>query len=289
LNKKTQILNHHFYSSFKEFPMKRKYLLASLLAVGAIASGAAQAAAIDTFDLNTTNAWKIKTTVTKSDDFNDGTLSGAGFNTAPITGSTPSPGYVNVIAPGNGAAYAGLGASGLPSPSTISYSDPNGNLFLVDSAYKEPVGGVAPFAEFVIGGMDNSLVAYNSGALTISLAGTSTANSFGVDLLNADPWTTGQTPTSFSVTVNGNSGVLGIFNYTGAAGLMGNPTGSFFGAVSNIGAIKSVVITPISGRFSVDNVKFGNAAVTAPEPSSMALLGLGLAALGWKARRKAAV
>jgi hypothetical protein len=267
--------------------MKRKYLLAALLAVGAIATGAAQAAAIDTFDLNTTNAWKIKTTVTKSDDFNDGTLSGAGFTIAPITGATPSPGYVNVKAAGDTSAYAGLGASGLPSPSTISYSDSNGNLFLVDSAYKE---GTSPaFAEFVIGGMDNSLVAYNSGALTISLAGTSTFNSFGVDLLNADPWTTGQTPTSFSVTVNGNSGVLGSFSYTGANGLMGNPTGSFFGAVSNIGAIKSIVITPTGGRFSVDNVKFGTAAVTAPEPSTMALLGLGLAALGWKARRKAAV
>jgi hypothetical protein len=264
--------------------MKRKYLLAALLAVGAIATGAAQAAAIDTFDLNTNNAWRIKTTVAAGDDFNDGTLTADGQPGVGPNQSGTGLGFTALP----GTSYAGWGMSGV-APLTVgalsglTYTDSNGGMYLVDSSYKEVT------AEFVIGGMDNSLTMYNSGALTISLAGTSTFNSFGIDLLNADPWVTGQTPTSFNVTVNGNSGVLGSFTYTGAAGLMGNPTGSFFGAVSNIGAIKSVVISPASGRFSVDNVKFGNAAVAAPEPSSMALLGLGLAALGWKARRKAAV
>lgn len=231
--------------------MKRKYLLGCILAAG-FTSGAAQAA-VSTYDLLNNTAWKLQTTVVRSDDFNDGTLTNAGVDAGTVNQLIgANPGYVAITSTN----YAGLGASGLPSPSGITYTAANGSSFIVDSAYKEGT------AEFVIGGMDNAYVAYAGGSVTITLAGSS-YNSFGVDLLNSGPWTTGSTGANYTVSLNG--GALGTFNYTGGTtttGLLGNPTGSFFGAITDSGSITSVTISTTAAKWSLDNVKFGNVSIT---------------------------
>lgn len=260
--------------------MKRKYLLASLLAVGAIATGTAQAA-ITYYDLGDSNQWALQTTATRLDDFNDGSLQNAG-------GTSLTANTTQVV--GVGLSYNGVGVPGT-SPSNINYAA-NATMYLVDSSFSQGVTGAA--VQYVIGsggiggGNDNGLFVEGNDLL-ITYNGPA-SNSFGMDLLYSQAWGVNatQTPVPFTVTLNG--GALGAVTYgtNGYDGLAGNPIASFFGAIASA-PITSILISSPSAMFSIDNVRFGTAAVATPEPSTMALLGLGLAALGWKARRKAAV
>ena len=76
---------------------------------------------------------------------------------------------------------------------------------------------------------------------------------------------------------------LGVFNIPGALGV------NFFGVVSTSDLIGRINITSTVGTTSggelIDNVAFGNAGATVPEPSSLVLLTGGLAML-LRLRRK---
>ena len=63
-------------------------------------------------------------------------------------------------------------------------------------------------------------------------------------------------------------------------------TPTFFGVVSDMGAIGSLTFgVPGVGEF-IDNITFGNAVAQLPEPGSLALFGLGLLGLGVAVRRR---
>jgi hypothetical protein len=252
----------------KEFLMKIKYLLSCLAATAAFASGSAQAAYTVYSDFSTVSALTDYNSPLVTDNFN-GTVNDIG-----VGGST---GYS-----GPATSYNGLGSAPYPQPSGINYSSAS-DMYLIDKTYTEakPGGGNYFFVGF---GFEDSLVAYGTGAggsktMTIT-APAGSFGVFGVDLGAVDA------AGSYTVAINGG----GAGNtFTGPSTMLANPTGSYLGIVST-SPITSVSITSSTGRFSVDNVVFGTSVfATAPEPSSVALLGLGLAALGWKSRRKSAV
>ena len=77
-------------------------------------------------------------------------------------------------------------------------------------------------------------------------------------------------------------GALGATSVTG----INEMTPTFFGVISDMGAIGQLTIgAPLVAEF-IDNITFGNAVAQLPEPGSLALFGLGLLGLGIAVRRR---
>ena len=77
-------------------------------------------------------------------------------------------------------------------------------------------------------------------------------------------------------------GALGSTSVTGVNGA----TPTFFGVLSDMGAIGQLTIgNPDVAEF-IDNITFGNAVTQLPEPGTLALFGLGLLGLGVAVRRR---
>ena len=78
-------------------------------------------------------------------------------------------------------------------------------------------------------------------------------------------------------------GALGATSVTGVNGT----TPTFFGVISDMGAIGQLAFgVPFVGEL-IDNITFGNAVAQLPEPGSLTLFGLGLLGLGVAVRRRA--
>ena len=78
-------------------------------------------------------------------------------------------------------------------------------------------------------------------------------------------------------------GALGATSVTGVNGA----TATFFGVISDMGAIGQLTIGVPGVTEIIDNVTFGNAVATQlPEPGTLALFGLGLLGLGIAVRRR---
>ena len=77
-------------------------------------------------------------------------------------------------------------------------------------------------------------------------------------------------------------GALGATSVTG----VNDATPTFFGVVSDMGAIGQLTFGAPGVGELIDNITFGNAVAQLPEPGSLALFGLGPLGLGVAARRR---
>jgi len=120
--------------------------------------------------------------------------------------------------------------------------------------------------------------------------------SFNAGVLSALPtsagivWTDGAGTITFEA-FDENGVSLGVLNGNHANGSFNGETDEdrFYGAV-NAGGISAIFISNSSGGIEVDNLQYGRerVAAAAPEPATLAILGLGLAGLGFMRRRRAA-
>src|SRR5262245_29782749 len=61
----------------------------------------------------------------------------------------------------------------------------------------------------------------------------------------------------------------------------------YFGVIDTVGSVSATITNTESGdSVYIDNVRWGNDSPAVPVPATLALLGLGLAGLGWSRRKK---
>ena len=137
---------------------------------------------------------------------------------------------------------------------------------------------------------NSALVVWSSNALTD--AGSTTAANF-VGPLTLD-FSADVNAFSLEFLSSGNQQTIELYDSLNTLiDSVSSPTsGGFFGVTSDTGISSATIINGLFAngtpdRFFIDNLR-ANASANVPEPASIALMGLGLAALGFSRRKKAA-
>jgi hypothetical protein len=117
---------------------------------------------------------------------------------------------------------------------------------------------------------------------------------FGTDLLGAGAWIEGDTNGQYTAEIQVYNGATLLFTSTAGEGTSdssGDPV--FLGVLDTTPEITSVVFSLTScggcsnlGDFAIDTLLMTDPASATPEPSSLLLLGSGLAGMAWTLRRK---
>lgn len=102
-------------------------------------------------------------------------------------------------------------------------------------------------------------------------------------------WTDGAGTTTFEAFGPGDTslGTIGPV-LVATSGITGQTDEDSFFGVTDLGGITAIKLSNTSGGIEIDHVQFGDAAVgnAVPEPATVALLGLGLAGLGFGCRKR---
>jgi hypothetical protein len=160
----------------------------------------------------------------------------------------------------------------------VTLSDPGGGLDIRN------VSAGSPDALFgyntTAGG--SQFVGYPGSNTTVHFAFTTPINSFGAYFTGIQSQASGQETLTFN---DGSTETINLPNTS-----MPNGGASFVGFFDPGASITGVDITMFNDITGIDDVQFGNGAAAAtPEPSTLALLGLGIAGLaGWRRWRRTA-
>ncbi|WP_082551579.1 PEP-CTERM sorting domain-containing protein [Massilia sp. Root351] len=185
-------------------------------------------------------------------------------------------------------AGAGLLLASTAHAAVIDFDDLDAGGKLASLSKNNPYAGLVWSASWYLG--DTAVAGYDNGAHS----GTEfVLNGFGTNHLSISSATPFAFAGAWFATPNTNGAKASWVNitaYDSANQLIGSTgniaiSSTYAMVAANFGNVARLDIARDKGWFVMDDLAFSRAA-TVPEPGSMALLGLGAAAMGWAARRR---